>query len=203
MSARLTALVITLILVMVLGVWLHLSVVPDIAWQGHRGSVYTGWGAIRAAWPVYATAGALLGLLGVVAGLIVGGAARERDATTRAAVAERERDEAQQATEHAEQQAQLREAVAAQAQKDAEAQHMAAHQKLAEQTSEMAKLNHRLSRCREVSEARKKQKDYYRRQLSRQNAEALQAAQAEIERLKVQSRGDRQYILKLESQKKA
>ena len=102
MSARLTALVIALALVAALGVWLHLSVVPDIAWQGHRGDVFTGWGAIRAAWPVYATAGALLALLGLIVGLIAGETARERDAAARVAVAVRERDEAREAAENAE-----------------------------------------------------------------------------------------------------
>ena len=42
MSAGLTALSIGLALVAALGAWLHLSVVPDIAWQGHRGDVSTG-----------------------------------------------------------------------------------------------------------------------------------------------------------------
>lgn len=101
MSARLTALSIVLALVAALGAWLHLSVVPDIAWQGHRGDVSEGWAAIRAAWPVYATAGALLGLLGLAGGMIVGETARERDMVATAALAARERDEAQQTAENA------------------------------------------------------------------------------------------------------
>lgn len=106
MSARLTALVIALILVATLGGWLHFSVVPDIAWQSHPGDVSDGWAAIRAAWPVYATVGALLGLIGLLSGLVVGETARERDAAARAAEAERERDEARETAENAEADAQ-------------------------------------------------------------------------------------------------
>lgn len=106
MSARLKALSIALVLIAVFGVWLHLSVVPYIAWESHRGDVSLGWAAIRAAWPVYFTAGGLLGLLGLGVGLFVGDTARERDAAARAAVAERERDAAALAAESAEANAQ-------------------------------------------------------------------------------------------------
>src|SRR5690554_1560761 len=128
MSARLTALVIALALVAALGVWLHLSVVPDIAWQGHRGDVFTGWGAIRAAWPVYATAGALLALLGLIGGLIAGETARERDAAARAAEAERERDEAREAAARA-----VADAEAAVSTERAELQHQQQQQQAREQ----------------------------------------------------------------------
>lgn len=100
MSARLTALSIGLALVAALGAWLHLNVVPDIAWIAPHGGVYTGWAAIRAAWPVYATVGALLGLLGLIWGMLAGDTVRERDILARAAAAERERDNAQQEAAH-------------------------------------------------------------------------------------------------------
>ena len=175
MSARLAVLCIGLALVAVLGAWLHLSVVPDIAWIAHRGGVYTGWGAIRAAWPVYATAGALLGLLGILVGVFVGEAARERDALARIATAEARATQAEEDAQHAqaeaeaalaaqrqraeraEQKARQREAAAEQARRDAAAQLPPVYQRITELTEDNALLKRRLAGALESLERRKRQ----------------------------------------------
>lgn len=106
MSVRLIVLAIGLILVAALSVWLHVAVVPDIAWQGPSGAVSRGWASIASAWPVYGTLGVLVALVGLGAGLIAGETARERDLKAKNSQAKERAARAEEAAQTATQDAQ-------------------------------------------------------------------------------------------------
>lgn len=216
MSARLTALSIGLALVTALGAWLHFVVVPDIAWQSHRGDVSTSWAAIRAAWPVYATAGGLLGLLGLATGIFAGETARERDALAQAAEATRQRDEARQAAEQAWTTAQA--ALASEVKKALDDQQEAAKREAAAELTlskldmqirtiqqrnnalaeQNALLQRRLDGALETLARRKQQCRALQQKLKAVDAGELDEANDEIRRLRDMIADDRRKIIKLE-----
>lgn len=191
MSTRLIVLAIALALVTALGAWLHLSIVPDIAWQASDGSVSTGWSAIRNAWPVWGSAGGLLGLLGLVVGSTIGETARERDlrakadqAHGRATQAEKTAQTAAQDAQAAvsgeradleRQQQQARELVAAAkaARAAADRESQRAQARVGELEAELAKARYRLEHCVAATHRRKRRIQHLEAELAMLRGEIL------------------------------
>lgn len=191
MSTRVIVLVAGLIAVTGLGAWLHLSIVPDIAWQAADGSVSTGWAAVRNAWPVYGSAGVFLGLLGLAVGCTIGETARERDLRAKTAQAQERVTQAEKTAQTATQEAQeavsaeradlerhqqqARELVAAAkaARAAADRESQRAQARVGELEAELAEARYRLEHCVAATHRRKRRIQHLEAELATLRSEIL------------------------------
>lgn len=192
MNRRNTALFVVLAVVAGLA-WLAYDRFPNIAYLTGTYEASLGWAAVRAAWPVYALILSLAALIGLLIGAWVGESSRERDAAEMLATQQEKLKAQQSKAQQLEQDARVKAAEAAQAQRDAEALLAPSQMRINELSEQNALLKRRLSGSVEALERKKRQV----RELRQLDNEALVT---EIEQLRSMIRQDRQQIFKLEQQ---
>ena len=192
MNRRNTALFVALAIFAAL-MWLAYERFPNIAYLTGPYEASVGWAAVLKGWPVYTLILSLAALVGLLVGGWVGESSRERDAAETLATQQENLKAQQSKAQQLEQDARIKAAEAAQAQRDAEALLAPSQMRINELSEQNALLKRRLSGSVEALERKKRQV----RELRQLDNEALVT---EIEQLRSMIRQDRQQIFKLEQQ---
>lgn len=193
MNRRNTALFVALAIFAAL-MWLAYERFPNIAYLTGPYEASVGWAAVLKGWPVYTLILSLAALVGLLVGGWVGESSRERDAAETLATQQEKLKAQQSKAQQLEQDARIKAAEAAQAQRDAEALLAPSQMRINELSEQNALLKRRLSGSVEALERKKRQV----RELRQLDNEALLG---EIEQLRSMIRKDRQQIFKLEQQR--